>query len=249
MTYDLVNLDPPLRLLCINPNTTGEMTEKVVAMLASRFPAGTVIAPVTSTCGPAAVVDRITFALGENAALRAFAARGHEPWDAVLLACFGDPALLAMRDIADVPVLAMADSALTLADRAGKAFAIVTGGVAWENMLKAFAALVRRDAHLVCVKTIAAHGGEIFADPAGARAALLAAIRACVAAGAEEVILGGAGLAGLAQGLGPQAGVPLRDGVEALATLTLETVLANRAAGLLPRASPRASRMHVNGWL
>ena len=66
---------------------------------------------------------------------------------------------------------------------------------------------------LVSVHVTGGQATDIFSDPAGVTARLLAAIERCVADGAEAVILGGAALAGQVPHLQPKAPVPLLDGI------------------------------------
>ncbi|WP_246685302.1 aspartate/glutamate racemase family protein, partial [Methylobacterium sp. WL103] len=73
---------------------------------------------------------------------------------------------------------------------------------------------------------------EIHRDPDAALADLVAACRACAEAdGAQTVILGGAGLAGLAERIRPDVPVPVLCSVEAGTHAVL-------AAAALPRPTP-----------
>lgn len=238
-----------LRLLCINPNTTQAMTDKVVAALRDHLPERAEVVAETGRFGAPFISTRTSFAIGAHAAIEAFARRADEPWDAVLLVCFGDPALHALRELADVPVFGMALAAMTLAARRHGRFSVVTGGVQWDAMLREFAASVGYSDQLVSVRTTTATGGDIFLDPAGTRAALVQTITDCEADGADCVILGGAGLAGMAEGLKSCTSLPLIDSVEALASLAVETVAANRRQGIGARPSPLALQMMADGWL
>ncbi|EJL89781.1 hydantoin racemase, partial [Polaromonas sp. CF318] len=64
------------------------------------------------------------------------------------------------------------------------------------------------------IHTVAPTGAQLAADPAAARTLLAQACRDAVRQlGAQAVILGGAGLAGMAAALQPGLGVPLIDSV------------------------------------
>ena len=145
------------------------------------------------------------------AALDAFDAfyAGH---DAVLLACFGDPGLLALRERSRVPVIGLAQSSFEAAARRGR-FAVVTGGHAWAPMLARFAREHRLDERLVGIHTIDWTGARIAADPEGALDALAAASQQGIDGGAQYILLGGAALAGLAPSLQPRLSVPVLDNV------------------------------------
>lgn len=238
-----------MRLLCINPNTSEAMTGAVVAAVRPCLPPGTDIVAETARFGAPAIASRTAFAVGAHATVACFAGRAHEPWDAVLLACFGDPAREAMREIADVPVLGMAEAAMILAARRHGRFSVVTGGILWERMLTEFAGAIGLAEQLVSVRTIAATGGDIFRDPHAARAALVAAVAQAEGDGASCAILGGAALVGMAAVLRADTTLPLLDPAVALATLVLERVADDRRLGLGARPSPKAAELRAAGWI
>lgn len=199
------------RCLVINPNTTGAVTEIVLAACRRAQPR-IEWQGATARFGAAYIADEAAYAAAGPAALDAFEAffDGH---DAVLLACFGDPGLLALRERSRVPVVGLAQSSFEAAARRGR-FAVVTGGHAWEPMLAHFAKLHGLDRNLVGIHTIDWTGAQIAADPDGARDALVAAARRGVERGAQSILLGGAALTGLAGALQPQLAVPVLDNVQ-----------------------------------
>lgn len=198
------------RCLVLNPNTTGAVTEMVLAACRQAQPA-LQWEGMTARFGAPYIADEISYATAAHAVLDAYDASfaGH---DAVLLACFGDPGLMALRELAGVPVVGLAQASFEAAGRLGR-FAIVTGGHAWGPMLARFARAHQLDAQLVGIHTIDWTGAQIAADPAGAHDALVAAAQHGIEAGAERVLLGGAALAGLAPALQPRLAVPLLDNV------------------------------------
>jgi allantoin racemase len=198
-----------MRLLLINPNTSPEITARVLDVARALVPAGTELVGATGRFGARYISSRTAAAIAGHAALDALAEHG-AGCDAVLLACFGDPGLGALKELAPVPVTGLAEAACHAACLLGRRFAIVTGGERWGPMLEEFVATQGLAARLAGVRTVAPTGAEIARDPAGAQALLAAACRDCVAGdGAEVVILGGAGLAGLADGLAGAVPVPV----------------------------------------
>jgi allantoin racemase len=199
------------RCLVVNPNTTAAVTDLVLAACRAARPAirweG-----ATARFGAAYIADEVAYAKAAHAALDAFDAFYHGQ-DAVLLACFGDPGLLALREQSRVPVIGLAQASFEAAARQGR-FAVVTGGHAWAPMLGRFARMHSLDARLTGIHTIDWTGAQIAADPEGARDALVAASRHGVEEGAQCILLGGAALAGLAPALQPQLPVPVLDNVQ-----------------------------------
>ncbi|RVU20120.1 aspartate/glutamate racemase family protein [Methylobacterium oryzihabitans] len=202
-----------MRILLINPNTTAAVTEQAAAHVRRLIPAE--IVAVTGRFGAHYISSRAAAAIAAHAALDALAEHG-AGCDAVYLACFGDPGLLALKEVSPVPVVGMAEGALHLACTRGRRVGIVTGGVLWRPMLEEFAASLGLSSRLSGIRAIAPTGGEIARDPDAALARLAAACRACAEEdGADVVILGGAALAGLAERIRPDVPVPVICSTEA----------------------------------
>ena len=197
-----------MRILLINPNTTDSVTALVAQHVMSVADGAATVLPVTGRFGARYISSRASAAIAAHAALDAYALHG-AGCDAVYLACFGDPGLLALREVAAIPVVGMAEASCLEAAKLGR-FAIVTGGALWGPMLTEFVAGIGLADRLTGVRTVAPTGGEIAANPDAALASLAAACRACaIEDGADVVILGGAALAGLAARIQPDVPVPV----------------------------------------
>lgn len=223
-----------MKLLLINPNTTPAMTDLMLAHARRVVTPGCEIAAVTGRFGARYVTSRTSYAVAGHAALDAYAAHGRGT-DAVVLACFGDPALLALKEIASQPVVGMAEAACLSAAARGGRFAIVTGGERWGPMLREFVAARGLADRVASIRTVAPTGADIARDPDGSLALLAQSCAAAVDDGADVVILGGAGLAGLADRMRERVPVPLVDGV--LAAVGQAITLARLGAGKATRGS------------
>ncbi len=225
-------MEPPLmRLLLINPNTSASVTATVAAAAAAVAPAGTDLVPVTGRFGPRYISSRAAAAIAGHAALDALAAHV-ESCDAVLLACFGDPGLAALKELSPVPVVGMAEASCHLACTLGRRFSIVTGGERWPAMLEEFVAAEGLASRLASIRAISLTGDRIAADIEGALGLLAAACaEAATEDGAEVVILGGAALAGLAGRVGTAVQVPVLCSLAAgvAATVALATLAPKKA--------------------
>ncbi|MBU8545948.1 MULTISPECIES: aspartate/glutamate racemase family protein [Roseomonadaceae] len=220
-----------MRILLINANTTESITDRLVAIARALAPPGVTVQGATGRFGARYIASRASSAIAAHAAVDAYAAHGAGA-DAVLIGCFGDPGLDALRELAPVPVLGLADASAAAAQ--GRRFGVVTGGAAWKPMLEEFFVTRGHAGQLAGVRTVAPTGGEIARDPDGALALLAETCRDCVTQdGAEVVILGGAGLAGLAARLAPLVPVPVLCSVEEGVRATV-AALGQGGAGLLP---------------
>ncbi|MBM3344046.1 MAG: Asp/Glu racemase [Betaproteobacteria bacterium] len=190
-----------MRLLAINPNTSHDMTAKVARAAEAVLGNGFKVDAVSGRFGPRYIASRAAYAIAGHAALDAYAAHGAGA-DVVLLACFGDPGLDAIREVAPAPVIGLVEASAREAGAGGRRYAIVTGGVLWESMLRETLEQKRLDGGLCVIRTVAPDGGMIARDPEGALKVLGEACDSCAREfGAEAVILGGVGLIGLAERL------------------------------------------------
>lgn len=201
------------RLLLINPNTTQAITDLVLKHAKHFAAKGTTLRAVSGAFGPRYIASRIGYAIAGHAAVDALA-NDKGARDAVVLACFGDPGLAALKEVSKVPVVGMAEASILQACAIGRRFSIVTGGERWKPMLEEFVAAQGISSRLASVRTVAPTGADIARNPKAAMALLAKGCSACAREdGADVVILGGAGLAGLAAKLRPAVDIPLLDGV------------------------------------
>ena len=181
-------------LLVINPNTTSAMTEAMVRQLRQLAPDLT-IRGVTAATGHPVIADRVSFAAGAQAALVAL----HTEYcseDAVLLGCFGDPGLAALRERCAVPVAGMLAASVAQAMALKRPFRIVTAGAAWEAMLREGVHALGGGAQLEGIDVLPGNGLSAARDPEHTREQVQALVDRCALA-RETMVLGGAGFAGL----------------------------------------------------
>jgi allantoin racemase len=209
---------PVRNILIINPNTTASVS--ALLQQHGQSIAGTQgrVRVVTARFGAPYISCEASYAVAGHAALdawaQALASDAARP-DAVLVGCFGDPGLFALREASGVPVTGLAEAALTEAARHGR-FAIVTGGVRWKPMLERLAQSLGFGDMLGGILTVAPTGAQLAQDPVAAHSFLADACQQAVKNfKASAIVLGGAGLAGLAAHLQPLVSVPVIDSVSA----------------------------------
>ncbi len=203
-------------LLLINPNTTERVTALLLTHAQTIAGSAVPVRAVTARFGAPYIACEASYAVASHAVLDAWAAAlsgGAQPPRAVLIGCFGDPGLLALRESSPVPVTGLAEGAFTEAAALGR-FAIVTGGARWAPMLQRLALALGFGDALAAVHTVAPTGAQLAADPVGAQRLLADACRQAAAdPSVRSVILGGAGLAGLAAKIQPMLTIPVVDSV------------------------------------
>ncbi len=209
---------PPMKLLLLNGNTDAAMTGRLVAAARRMYPLHELVG-ATARFGERYIASRRAAAVAAHAVVdgieREVGERNAHGYDAVVIACFGDPGLEAAREICPVPVLGLADASLVAARRIAPRIALLTGGAPWVPMLREFALLRGLGPEEVRIAAISLTGGEIARDPEGALPILAEAACDAVADGRGALVLGGAGLVGLAPRLRKAVGVPVLDCLEA----------------------------------
>lgn len=232
------------KLLLINPNTSASITDLVVAAARRYASPGTEIVGATGRFGARYIMTRVASAVAGHAALDAYAAFGGDA-DAIVLACFGDPGLMALKEVARQPVVGLAEASCLEAAHLSRRFAIVTGGASWKPMLEEFVGSLGLADRLATVFTVEKSGAEIAANPDAALRDLRAAVTTCKTThGADAVILGGAGLAGLAERLSDSVPVPVIDSVAAGVRLAESRLSTARDT---PTGPPRFLRAPTTG--
>lgn len=230
------------RFLLINPNTNLQTTERLCSVLMPQLPPDASLEVRTATFGSTYIACEASHAVASHACLDAWATHRQQdtqPLDGVLIGCFGDPGLFALRESSGCPVTGLAEAAFMAASQRG-AFAVVTGGERWKPMLERLAISLGHGAALKHIATVKPSGAELQADPAMAMECLTQACQQAAAHGVQSIIVGGAGLAGYARQLQSRVPLPLIDSVEA----GLQALLENRMPA--PRQS---SDGFVANWI
>ena len=220
------------RILVVNPNTSADFTRKIArAAIASAGAHASVVGCFNPGEGPSSiesVYEELLSAAPTLALIRDSATPAH---DAIIVACFSDhPVVHAARELgAGAPVVGLLDSAIVTALPLGDRFSIVTTAAPWRPLLRrgVEATLGGASSRLASVRAI---DMPVLALEEGASGDAEARIceesrRAVEDDGAEVVVLGCAGMAGLAERvsdtLGARAAVvePVSAAVELAAAL------------------------------
>ena len=226
------------RLLIINPNTSSNVSQLLqshaqaaagagvdVCTLKARFGAPYIACEASYAVAGHAVLDTWAYALAQQQA-----GLGPDAFDSVLIGCFGDPGLMALRENCATPVTGLAEASFMEAATFGK-FAIVTGGARWKPILERLAHSLGYADNLAGVQTVEPSGAQLAKEPDLARTLLIDACQMAVSRFAvDALILGGAGLAGVAATIQAQVPVPVVDSVWA----GVRRALAHTAPGWQP---------------
>jgi allantoin racemase len=213
-----------ISIMVVNPNTTESMTAAIGECARAVSGPGVSVVAVNPTTGPVSIESHYDDAMSVPGVLDEIAAGERAGVDAFVIACFGDPGLLAARELATGPVVGIAEAAMRTAAYLGRGFSVVTTlerTVGHTYDLARAYGLERqcRGVHATGIPVV-----ELETDPA-AYATVLGASRAALDAdGSDVIVLGCAGMADLCARLQADLGVPVVDGVAA-ATATARSLV------------------------
>jgi allantoin racemase len=120
-------MDKP-SILVVNPNTSAEMTAAIARIAQATAGQDAAVVTLRSLQGPHTIEGPLDAALGVAGMLEVIAAYQH-PFDAIVVACFGDPGVDALRLLVRVPVIGIGAASFTQAAFISQRFAIVTPAV------------------------------------------------------------------------------------------------------------------------
>ena len=155
------------QLLIINPNTSQSVSKLLQTHAQQAAGPDVLVRTVTARFGAPYIACEASYAVATHATLDAWAAALADDAptpDAVLIGCFGDPGLLALRQLSQLPVTGLAEASFIAAAAQGR-FAIVTGGERWKPMLERLAHSLGFGEQLAGIYTVTATGAELAADP------------------------------------------------------------------------------------
>ncbi|HET6158411.1 MAG TPA: aspartate/glutamate racemase family protein [Dongiaceae bacterium] len=220
-----------MRIKVINPNTTESMTHTIGAAARAVAAPGTEILAVTSAFGPVSIeghYDEAVSVIGLVDQIRKGEAEGV---DGYVIACFGDPGLLAAREAATGPVIGIAEAAMHAASFLATGFSVVTTlgrtRIIAEHLVRNYG----MEHHCRRVRAIDLPVLELENPRSNARSLIAAECRRALEEdGSGAIVLGCAGMADLTTALTRELSVPVIDGVgagvkmvEALVSLGLKT--------------------------
>ncbi|TPG55793.1 allantoin racemase [Ewingella americana] len=221
----------PLCIQLINPNTSLAMTEVMAATARQVAAPGTAILAVCPSEGAPSIEGHFDEAIAAIGVLQQVKAGRDAGVDGHIIACFGDPGLLAARELARAPVVGIAEAAMHIATLLATRFSIVTTLPRTLTIARHLLHQYGFERHCAALHAIDL---PVLSLEDGSGLAQQKVREQCIAAkkfdGSGAIVLGCGGMADLAQELTLELGIPVIDGVsaavkmiESLAALRLTT--------------------------
>lgn len=215
-----------MKILVINPNTTASMTDKIGAAARAVARADTEIVASNSQNGPASIQGFLDVATCVPGLLEEV--ERHPDVDAIVVACFDDTGVDAVRTLVSVPVIGIGEAAYHMASLVATRFSVVTtlsrSVPGLENNLMRYG-LAQKCARVLATDIPVLKLEE--GDPE-TLAKIQSAIQTTIDQDkAEAIVLGCAGMADLMEQLSQEFGLPVIDGVAAGVTMAEALVNTN----------------------
>ena len=209
-----------MKLRIINPNTTPGMTQTIGDAANNIAAAGTQIVATQPSAGPVSIEGHFDEAISAVGVAEEIMAGERDDTDAYVIACFGDPGLLAARELTRAPVIGIAEAAFHMATLISTRFSIVTTlgrtGIIAEHLLEQYG--FSHHCRRIRAAEIPVLDLEDDSD-----AALKRLIAECKQARDEDnigaIVLGCGGMADLTDTLSQEVGLPVVEGVTAAVKL------------------------------
>ena len=204
-----------MKLLLINPNTSDGFTAIAQKAADGYKNSDTIIKAVSSPCGPLTLegyFDEIISSMGVLETIQ----KEKNNYDGFIIACFSNHfSIYAARQLTDKPVVGIFEPPMLLAKQLGAKFSIITPSPRWKPLLEEGLEAVRMQSDCASIRVIGLDVEDLerLTEDELEQYLLEESKRAVKEDGAEVIILGCCGLAGLDARLNASLGVPVLDPV------------------------------------
>lgn len=204
-----------MRIIIANVNTTQRMTDAIVLQARSVAASSTEIIGITPQFGPESVecsYESHIAAVSVMEAIRAY----DQPFDAIIQAGYGEQGREGLQELFDVPVVDITEAAAVTALFVGRTYSVVTTLDRTVPMIEDRLKLAGLSDRCASVHASGLSVLELEQDVEATTQAIVRKARYAVEVdNSEAICLGCGGMAGLAEQVAAETGVPVIDGVSA----------------------------------
>ena len=204
-----------MKLLLINPNTSDGFTA-IAQKAADRYKRDdTIVKAVSSPCGPLTLegyFDEIVSSMGVMETIQ----KEKDNYDGVIVACFSNHfSIYGSRQLTDKPVVGIFEPPMMLAKQLGAKFSIVTPPPRWKPLLEEGLVAVGLESSCASIRVVGLDVEELeqLSQDELEKLLLEESRKAIAEDGAEVIVMGCCGLAGLDVRISAGLGVPVLDPV------------------------------------
>lgn len=202
------------KILAFNPNTCVEMTEGIEETINKIKLPGFDVTVTSPDFGARSLESFYDYSLASFAMLRYLEMHQEEKYDGILVACFGDPGLYAVKEVCDGLVVGIAEATMASSLLLGQRFSILVASEKAVPMMYDMVGQYGLRDRLASIEPIGISVLDVEHDKEKAIEALTRVGRQAVEKGAEVLLLGCAGMTGMKEPIYQELGVPVLDPVE-----------------------------------
>ncbi|MDD2281965.1 MAG: aspartate/glutamate racemase family protein [Eubacteriales bacterium] len=214
------------KILLINPNSSEKMTSDIQDTVSRLNISDIAVTVVKMPDAPEVLESFVDYTVAGTEVIKylnQLQATGKQ-YDGVLLACFGDPCLYALKEICQVPVIGIAECAMSIALLLGFKFSILASSTKAKPMMEATVKAYGLEARMASVETFNLPIADFVNDKEVLRNSILNSSKAAKAKGAEVLLLGCAGMTMIGDEIEALVGIPVIDPIKT-GIVTLNAIL------------------------
>lgn len=204
------------QILLINPNSSEKMTSDIQDTVSRLNIPDLAVTVVKMPDAPEVLESFVDYTVAGTEVIKylnQLQPTGKQ-YDGVLLACFGDPCLYALKEICQVPVIGIAECAMSIALLLGFKFSILASSTKAKPMMEATVKAYGLEARMASVETFNLPIADFVNDKEVLRNSILNSSKAAKAKGAEVLLLGCAGMTMIGDEIEAQVGIPVIDPIK-----------------------------------
>jgi Asp/Glu/hydantoin racemase len=180
-----------ITILLLNPNTSARSLDMMLAVAVEVLPPGIAIKGISAAHGVQMIVNEAELRASAAEVIR-LGSRAAPDVSAIIVAAFGDPGVVALRNLVDVPVIGIGEASITEAASGGRRFGIATTTPALTRAIEDFVDQMALRHQFTGVRFPNGDPLDLAANAQRQQAALAQLAEDCFELdGAEAVVIGG----------------------------------------------------------
>ncbi len=201
------------KLLIINPNTSYEMT-KDIEITVNKYKSKDVEVIVKKPdFGPQSLESFYDYTLAAFGCIRMLEKEKNN-YDGILLACFGDPGLYAVKEMLDYPAIGIAEASITMANLMGQKFGLLVALDKAKALMTDMVGQYGMKDRCAAIEPLNISVLDVEKNKKESIEKLITVGKIAIKKGADVLILGCAGMTGMKEEVEKALNVPVIDPVE-----------------------------------
>lgn len=201
------------KILVVNPNTSKEMTNDIRETINKVKDKNISVDVVCTDFGPESLESFYDYTLAGFGVIKLLNNMKTE-YDGVLISCFGDPCLYAIKEMMDCPVIGIAEASITSSLLMGQKFSLLVALDKAVPLMKDMVNQYSLSGRLASILPINMSVLDVERNKEESVKRLISLSRKAIEDGAEVIILGCAGMTRMKEEIEMQINVPVIDPVE-----------------------------------